>query len=1160
MLLFIRKSIRKGVKVTYTEDPDILGITLKKDFFNMPEDVLIWFVYASPANSPYYAKSKENTVFKLEQKLALGTAGRQLIMGDLNGRTGEVDDFIREDNDHHSPAQEASMYIPDTPMPRKNSDKNPPDEHGKMIINFCKSLQMRILNGRTAGDRWGVPTRFPMHRSEKPSLIDYGIGSIRLVQAVRSFFVSPFTTLSDHCCISVSISCNFDADSTQEETEHKTKPTSHYGFQLAKTETYRTHLRHDKRFEDLNLTIRRRITDKNKALSQEEVDEWVKTFNSCINDGAKKAFTDKRPPPKRKSKNKTKSAKWYNEACKQSKNRLKRSANLLNRDPFNRGRQEEFIAARKKHKKACKAAETDYRKHLLDKLLNADDPKEFWKTMKNMRGWGREIEDPSMCIAPSTWTEYFSKLLNSSKETPPPSKDKMRRPAVATMNPTAGIAAMATNNQPNNCLNTKKNDTTTITFQTKLTQSKVTLKELVEALSRMKIGKAVGPDGIFIEYLKYATQNVINTMLELINSLFLNALYPTAWTNNFLKAIYKTGPTDDPGNYRGLAIGSAMAKLYSTILLRRLEDYILDKGILTKNQIGFVRGFRTADHIFVLKTLITKYTQNNGRLYAAFIDFKKAYDTVNRETLLENLKVYGINGRMWENISAIYKTVQYSIKIGNRAMDPISSNLGLKQGCPLSPILFNLYINNIADYLTSKPEDSVTLQDNNISHFLYADDLVIVSSCKEGLQNQLDSLSQFADSKDLTVNTKKSQVMIFNKSGKKLKKEKFTIKGTQLEVVSKYTYLGVDIPTSGSFSTSIAELTNKAKKAMMPLFNTIMKFNIPFGKALKLFQTYIEPILLYNAENQTTMSDRDIEKCRMDRNHIYTIASESPLTRTQLKFTKFVMGVGKHCPNMTIFGESASLPLLTRAQIHMMKFWDRIKNMHENTLVNMAYRENLALNSNWCKTIQTLNSTYNLHARQHEPKDFPSMVKKLVKTDFINHWKSRISNPSLEKKLSLYSKIKREFAIEPYTKLPFKDRQIIAKILCTSHKLKVETGRHQDIPREERICCLCTLNKVEDEDHFIAECCAYDQIRLKHFGRKKLSNAEEMIAQEDPSILASFLRESYTLRENLMEEPSVEKYHIHQKKGLKLTIRKGPKVGRVQNITKDGLKIRITQS
>ena len=185
----------------------------------------------------------------------------------------------------------------------------------------------------------------------------------------------------------------------------------------------------------------------------------------------------------------------------------------------------------------------------------------------------------------------------------------------------------------------------------------------------------------------------------------------------------------------------------------------------------------------------------------------------------------------------------------------------------------------------------------------------------------------------------------------------------------------------------------------------------------------------------------------------------------------------------------------------------------------------------------------------------------LVKNDSINHWKSRISNPSVEKKLSLYAKIKREFTIEPYSNLPFKDRQIIAKIICVSHKLKVETERHQDqyIPREERICSLCTLNKVEDEGHFIAECCAYDQVRLKHFGRKKLPKAEEMIAQEDPSVLASYLRESYTLRENLMEEPSSEKYHVYHKKGLKMTLRKGPKVGKVCNITKDGLKIRITQ-
>ena len=270
------------------------------------------------------------------------------------------------------------------------------------------------------------------------------------------------------------------------------------------------------------------------------------------------------------------------------------------------------------------------------------------------------------------------------------------------------------------------------------------------------------------------------------------------------------------------------------------------------------------------------------------------------------------------------------------------------------------------------------------------------------------------------------------------------------------------------------------------------------------------------------------------------------------------LGVGKFCPNMSIFGESAALPLLTRAHIHMMKFWNRIKDMNQDTLVNMAYRENLSMNSNWCKTIQTLNSIYGLHSRQLDPKDFPSVVKKTIKTDFIEFWKSRILNPEIEKKLSLYSKIKTEFKVEPYTDLPFRDRQIISKIVCVNHKLRIETGRHQNIPRDERICQLCTQNKIEDEEHFIAECPAFTAIRTEHFGPQTLIRSEDLLTQVDPSVLASFLRKAYSLRDTLTEETPTEKFHISQKKGLKMTICKGPKVGNVTNLTKDGLKIKIS--
>ena len=154
MLLLIKKTIRKGVKISSTDDPDILGITLKKDFFNLPADTHVWFTYASPITSPY-TKGRENIFTKLETSMA-AHGKHQIIMGDLNGRTATEADYIQEDYDAHSPLQDLSHYQLDTPSNRNNMDNQPVDGHGKMILNVCKNLQVRILNGLTAGDRWAI--------------------------------------------------------------------------------------------------------------------------------------------------------------------------------------------------------------------------------------------------------------------------------------------------------------------------------------------------------------------------------------------------------------------------------------------------------------------------------------------------------------------------------------------------------------------------------------------------------------------------------------------------------------------------------------------------------------------------------------------------------------------------------------------------------------------------------------------------------------------------------------------------------------------------------------------------------------------------------------------------------------------------------------------
>ena len=155
----------------------------------------------------------------------------------------------------------------------------------------------------------------------------------------------------------------------------------------------------------------------------------------------------------------------------------------------------------------------------------------------------------------------------------------------------------------------------------------------------------------------------------------------------------KKGNTEDPQNFRGLAIASALAKLHGLILLKRLMTYIHDKKFISPNQIGFMEGAQTSDHNFLLQTIIEKVVKTNRkRLFCVFVDFKKAYDTVNRKTLLRKLQNLGINGIFYKNIATMYADSEYSIKLKNGFQDPIKSNLGLRQGCPLRPILFNIYI------------------------------------------------------------------------------------------------------------------------------------------------------------------------------------------------------------------------------------------------------------------------------------------------------------------------------------------------------------------------------------------------------------------------------------------------------------------------------------
>ena len=139
----------------------------------------------------------------------------------------------------------------------------------------------------------------------------------------------------------------------------------------------------------------------------------------------------------------------------------------------------------------------------------------------------------------------------------------------------------------------------------------------------------------------------------------------------------------DLDNYRGIAIGSSLGKVFSLILLERLKTLTETSHPISPNQVGFQKNHRTSDHVFVLNTIVNKLVKvDKKKLYVAFIDFRKAYDKINRDLLLLKLQRIGVKGKLYENIKSIYANVAYLIKVKGGYLKPMSSTRGLKQGEP----------------------------------------------------------------------------------------------------------------------------------------------------------------------------------------------------------------------------------------------------------------------------------------------------------------------------------------------------------------------------------------------------------------------------------------------------------------------------------------------
>ncbi|KAJ9530368.1 hypothetical protein QJQ45_000738 [Haematococcus lacustris] len=236
---------------------------------------------------------------------------------------------------------------------------------------------------------------------------------------------------------------------------------------------------------------------------------------------------------------------------------------------------------------------------------------------------------------------------------------------------------------------------------------------------------------------------------------------PAAWKVARISPLFKDTDPTDPNKYRMLAVSSVLYRLYANVLRHVLTAWCMTHKVLPAAQFGFIPGRSTMQPMFILRHLVhaqkASADAKHRKLFTAFIDFKQAYDHIPRQQLWEHLRVgVKLPQPLLACLEGLYRDDSYVLIDGPHRTPPMTPDQGVKQGCPINPLLFALYVHDISKEFLG-PVDAVRVQGTPVTHFMYADDLTLVSTPPHGLQRLVCQLQGFADRKHLSVNVGKSK-------------------------------------------------------------------------------------------------------------------------------------------------------------------------------------------------------------------------------------------------------------------------------------------------------------------------------------------------------------------------------------------------------------------
>uniref|UniRef100_A0A8C9SX65 ribonuclease H n=1 Tax=Scleropages formosus TaxID=113540 RepID=A0A8C9SX65_SCLFO len=328
-------------------------------------------------------------------------------------------------------------------------------------------------------------------------------------------------------------------------------------------------------------------------------------------------------------------------------------------------------------------------------------------------------------------------------------------------------------------------------------------------------GKAPGVDEIRPEFLKSLDVVGLSWLTRLCSIAWSSGTVPLDWQTGVVVPLFKKGDRRLRSNYRGITLLSLPGKVYAGVLERRIRPIVEPR--IQEEQCGFRPGRGTLDQLYTLTRVLEGSWEFVQPVHLCFVDLEKAFDRVPHGILWEVLRDYGVRGSLLWAVRSLYDRSRSLVRIAGSKSDLFPVHVGLCQGCPLSPILFIIFMDRISR--RGQGTEGVCFGGRRISSLLFADDVVLLASSNQDLQRALERFAAECEAAGMRISTSKSEAMVLSR--KKVDCS-LRVRGELLPQVEEFKYLGVLFTSEGKMERQVDGRIGAASTVMRSLYRSVV--------------------------------------------------------------------------------------------------------------------------------------------------------------------------------------------------------------------------------------------------------------------------------------------------------------------------------------------------